>query len=76
MVAFFVSVRLVVLWFSCRSGRSKLFWSEKCILELSDKHTGSIHLTEISVAIARCEERTYSKGGFRYFYFFVVHKHN
>ena len=34
-----------------------------CIHALSDKHTGSMHLSEIGVAIAGWEGRTCSKGG-------------
>ena len=35
----------------------------ECILELSDKHSGSIRLIEIGVAIPGCENKTCRKGG-------------
>ena len=64
---FFLSV--VVLWFCCHCERSKIILVEIfsdmfCLVDNAswncqiDKHTGSIHLSEIGVAIARCEERT------------------
>ena len=64
---FFLSV--VVLWFCCHCERSKIIlveiFSDMFCLVVNaswncqiDKHTGSIHLSEIGVAIARCEERT------------------